>query len=70
MKAILFDPFSALQATMTTACLIDLGAIAGKVKGYGTAADVDVEVTRQQKRASLANLGHVTVKKDGSLKTF
>ena len=54
---------------MTTACLIDLGADAGKVKEtMETSADVDVEVTRTTKKGIAATAVNVTVKKEGSLK--
>ena len=51
MKAILFDSFSGASGDMTTACLIDLGADAGKVKEtMETSADVDVEVQNNKER--------------------
>ncbi len=69
MKAILFDPFSGASGDMTTACLIDLGADADKVKeAMETAADVDVEVTRTTKKGIAATGVNVSTKKDGSLK--
>ncbi len=69
MKAILFDPFSGASGDMTTACLIDLGADAGKVKeAMETAADVEVEVTRTTKKGIAATAVNVSTKKDGSLK--
>jgi uncharacterized protein (TIGR00299 family) protein len=69
MKAILFDPFSGASGDMTTACLIDLGADADKVKeAMEEAADVEVEVTRTTKKGIAATAVNVTVKKEGSLK--
>ncbi len=69
MKAILFDPFSGASGDMTTACLIDLGADADKVReAMETAADVDVEVTRTTKKGIAAAAVNVSTKKDGSLK--
>lgn len=69
MKAILFDPFSGASGDMTTACLIDLGADADKVKkAMETAADVEVGVTRTIKKGIAATAVNVTTKKDGSLK--
>ncbi|MDP3103366.1 MAG: nickel pincer cofactor biosynthesis protein LarC [Candidatus Methanoperedens sp.] len=69
MKAILFDPFSGASGDMTTACLIDLGADADKVKdAMEIAADVEVEVTRTNKNGIAATAVNVSTKKDGSLK--
>jgi len=69
MKAILFDPFSGASGDMTTACLIDLGADADKVKdAMEIAADVEVKVTRTNKKGIAATAVNVSTKKDGSLK--
>lgn len=69
MKTILFDPFSGASGDMTTACLIDLGADADKVRNaMETAADVEVEVTRTTKKGIAATAVNVTTKKVGSLK--
>jgi uncharacterized protein (TIGR00299 family) protein len=69
MKAILFDPFSGASGDMTTACLIDLGADADKVKkAMETAAHVDIDVARTTKKGIAASTVNVSTKKDGSLK--
>ncbi len=69
MRAILFDPFSGASGDMTTACLIDLGADADKVKEVmETAADVEVRMTRTTKKGIAATAINVSTKKDGSLK--
>ncbi len=68
MKAILFDPFSGASGDMTTACLIDLGADADKVKcAMETAADVKVDISRTTKKGIAATAVNVSTKIDGSL---
>ncbi|MCX9011504.1 MAG: nickel pincer cofactor biosynthesis protein LarC [Candidatus Methanoperedens sp.] len=68
MKAILFDPFSGASGDMTTACLIDMGADAQKVKeAMELAADVDVEISKTARNGISASRVNVTTRKEGSL---
>jgi uncharacterized protein (TIGR00299 family) protein len=69
MKAIIFDPFSGASGDMTTACLIDLGADADKVKkAMETAAHVEIDVVRTTKKGIAASAVNVSTKKNGSLR--
>src|SRR5574341_1376143 len=68
MKAILFDPFSGASGDMTTACLIDLGADAKKVKeAMELAADVNVEISKTARKGISASRVDVTTRQEGSL---
>jgi len=68
MKAVLFDPFSGASGDMINACLIDIGADAGKVKdAMELAADVDVEISKTSRNGISASRVNVTTKKEGSL---
>lgn len=68
MRAVLFDPFSGASGDMITACLIDIGADAGKVKdAMELAADVGVEISKTSRNGISASRVNVTTKKEGSL---
>lgn len=68
MKAILFDPFSGASGDMTIAALIDLGANAEKVrKAMELAADVDVDISKTNKKGISAHAVNVSTRKEGSL---
>ncbi|VVB96600.1 Uncharacterised protein [uncultured archaeon] len=68
MKAILFDPFSGTSGDMTIAALIDLGADAGRVReAMELAADVDVDISKTNKKGISAHAVSVSTRKDGSL---
>ncbi len=68
MKAILFDPFSGASGDMTTAALIDLGADATRVKkAMELAADVDVDISKTNKKGISAHSLSVSTRKEGSL---
>lgn len=68
MKTIIFDPFCGASGDMTIAALIDLGADAGKIKtAMELAANVDVEISRSNKKGISACSVDVSTKKEGSL---
>ena len=68
MKTILFDPFCGASGDMTIAALIDLGADAGKIKtAMELAANVEVEISRSNKKGISACSVDVSTKKEGSL---
>lgn len=68
MKAILFDPFSGASGDMTIACLIDLGADAGRVReAMELAASVEVKIMKTIKKGISACKVNVSTKKEVSL---
>ena len=68
MNAILFDPFCGASGDMTIGALIDLGADAGKIRNaMQCAANIDIEVSRSNKRGILACSVRVSTRKEGSL---
>ncbi|KAB2945615.1 MAG: hypothetical protein MPEBLZ_03292 [Candidatus Methanoperedens nitroreducens] len=68
MKTIIFDPFCGASGDMTIAALIDLGADAGKIKtAMELAANVNVEISRSNKKGISACSVEVSTKKEGSL---
>lgn len=68
MKIILFDPFCGASGDMTIAALIDLGANAGKIREVmERAADVEVDISRSEKKGIWACSVNVSTKKEGSL---
>ncbi|VVB52000.1 Uncharacterised protein [uncultured archaeon] len=68
MKTILFDPFCGASGDMTIAALIDLGADAGKIKtAMELAANVEVKISRSNKKGISACSVDVSTKKEGSI---
>jgi len=68
MKVILFDPFSGASGDMTIACLIDLGADAGRVReAMELAASVEVKITKTTKNGIAACWVNVSTKKESKL---
>ena len=68
MKTILFDPFCGASGDMTIAALIDLGADPGKTReAMQCAANVQVEISRSNRKGISACSVEVSTKKEGSL---
>jgi len=68
MKALLFDPFSGASGDMIIGALIDLGASTLKVKeAMELAANVEVEVSKTNKKGLASTSVNVKTIKEGSL---
>lgn len=68
MKTIIFDPFCGASGDMTIAALIDLGADPEKIKtAMELAANVEVEISRSNKKGISACSVEVSTKKEGSV---
>ncbi|NJD53382.1 MAG: nickel pincer cofactor biosynthesis protein LarC [Candidatus Methanoperedens sp.] len=67
MKTIIFDPFCGASGDMTIAALIDLGADSEKIKtAMELAANVEVKISRSDKKGISACSVEVSTKKEGS----
>jgi uncharacterized protein (TIGR00299 family) protein len=68
MKAILFDPFCGASGDMTIGALIDLGANSCKIKdAMELAANVEVDISRTNRKGINASCVDVSTKKEGSM---
>ena len=68
MKTILFDPFCGASGDMTIGALIDLGADAGKTRqAMELAANVEVKISRSNRKGISACSVDVSIKKEGSM---